>query len=121
MVRMDPQFLSLRWMQQRKTKNGNAIGGGGLAVELLESLNGFTIDKITRITNLMYDNGSIAEQMTQSLFIAITMITITLEYNKHRTINIMGHIAKINLRVVITRVRSKSMPELSVKHLGFLP
>ena len=90
-------------------------------MEILEAVDDFVINKITWMANLMYDSGSFTEQMTQSIFIAIPKITGTLECNCHRKISIMSHITKLILRVVISSVKNKLRPELSVKRFEFLP
>ncbi|XP_014677047.1 PREDICTED: uncharacterized protein LOC106816918 [Priapulus caudatus] len=104
----------------KRMKAGKAVGVDGIAIEMLEALGDFAVDKITTLANSIYETGVIEEQMYKSIFIPIAKIQGTLECNKHRMISIMSHVTEIILRVVIARVRYKLSPEISNEQYGFV-
>ena len=44
----------------------------------------------------------------------------TVECDQHRTISLMNHLIKIMLRVLMTRMRNKILPEISETQFGFM-
>ena len=102
-------------------KTGKAVGGDGIAVEMLQALGDFAIDELTSLFNKIYETGDIVNSMCESIFIALPKVEGTLECNKHRTISIMSQITKIILRVILARIRSKIRPQISDEQFGFVP
>ena len=48
-------------------------------------------------------------------------ISGTAKCEKHRTISLMNHIKKLILRVVMNRVRGRTLPEIASEQYGFMP
>jgi len=103
-----------------RMKKGKAIGKDGIAVEMLESLGETGLEIIKDIATEIYNTGILPEQMLQTVMITIPKVAGTLKCEQHRTISIINHKAKIILRVIIERMRSKIRPEISEEQLGFV-
>ena len=56
--------------------------------------------------------------MLKSVFIALPKKAGATECELHRTINIMSHVTKILLRIVMMRVRNKVRPEIAEEQFG---
>ena len=103
-----------------KMKKGKAIGKDGIAVEMLESLGEKGLEIIKDIANKIYNTGILPEQMIETVMITMPKVAGTCNCEQHRTISIVNHMAKIILRVIIERMRSKIRPEISEEQLGFV-
>ena len=101
-------------------KKGKAVGGDGIALEMLGSMGEFGIRELTKLFNKMYDSGNVISSLCESLFVAIPKVEGTLECSKHRTISIMSQVTKVLLRVILKRIRSKISPEISEQQFGFV-
>ena len=53
------------------------------------------------------------EELNKSIF--------TTKHEKHRTISLMTHITKFILRVVMNRVRGRTLQEIAPEQYGFMP
>ena len=56
-----------------KTKRGKAGGPDNIVVEMLEALEEFGTEELTKILNRIYDTGHLPEDLTKSIFIALGM------------------------------------------------
>ena len=92
-------------MAIRQMKHGRAIGEDGVAVEMLEAMEWWGIDKVTDLSNMIYSTGEIPAPMQISTFITIPKKPGAMECNKHRTISIMSQLSKIICRVIMNRIR----------------
>ena len=88
-------------------KSGKAVGGDGVAVEMLHALGDFAVEQLTSLFQKIYETGNIVDSMCESVFVALPKIEGTLECSKHRTLSIMSQITKILLRVILKRIRAK--------------
>ena len=104
----------------RGMKEGKAVGEDGVNIEMLKAVKDFSIEKITKIANIIYEEGTITEEMCKSVFITIPKQAGTLECNKHRTISIISQITKLILRVILERVRGKIRQEVAEEQYGFV-
>ena len=59
--------------------------------------------------------------MNNSIFITLLKVSRTAKCEKHRTINFMRHVTKLVLRVLINRLRARSLMEISQVQDGFMP
>ena len=89
-------------------KLGNTTGS--ILVELLEALEDYGIDKIT-LLNEIFNAGQIPPYNSKSIFIALPKKLGATLCGLHRTINLMSHINKILLRIIMIGVRNKSNKE----------
>ena len=103
-----------------KMKKGKAIGKNGIAVEMMEALGEKGLEIIKDIANKIYFAGILPEQMIETVMIPIPKVAGTRKCEQHRTISIINHTAKIILRVIIERMRSKIRPEISEEQFGFV-
>ena len=101
-------------------KSGKAVGGDGIAIEVLQALGDFAIDQLTSLFQKIYETGNIVDSMCESVFVALPKVEGTLECNKHRTLSIMSQITKILLRVMLKRIRTKIRPQISDEQFGFV-
>jgi len=104
----------------KKTKDGKAAGGDGIAAEMIKALEDFGVERTTRLLNKIYDTGEIPEDMKQSIFIALPKKPGATECTQHRTISLMSHMTKLLLRIIMLRIRSKVHPEIAEEQCGFM-
>ena len=104
----------------KQMKRGKAIGEDGVAVEMLEALEGWGCDVVVELANKIYNTGHIPTQMQLSTFITIPKKPGAVECNKFRTISIISQLGKIILRIVLSRIRNKIRPEISEEQYGFV-
>ena len=102
-----------------KIKKNKAQGPDNIVIEMIQATGDFGIDKITEISNEIYDSGKIPEDLTKSIFIALPKKPGATECELHRTISLMSHVIKIILRVLMMRARRCTRPEISKVQCGF--
>ena len=100
-------------------RKGKAVGEDEISVEMLEALEEFGVEKVTKIANTIYESGYIPQQMREAKFIVIPKKKGTLECEKHRTISIISQVAKIILRVIRNRINSKINENVNEEQYGF--
>ena len=93
---------AIKTMKWRK-----AEGSDGVVVEMVEAAGEFGISKITDLANLIYTTGQVPGSMKESEFLVIPKKSGAIECEKHRTISIMSQVAKIVLKVLGARLKSK--------------
>ena len=59
--------------------------------------------------------------MNNSICITLPKASGTAKCVKHRTINLMSHVTKLVLRVLMNRLRAMSLMEISQVQYGFMP
>ena len=79
------------------------------------------VTEITNLANMMYSEGRFPEQMYKSIFITIPKVKGTAKCKKNRTISLMSHVTKLVLRVIMNRLRWRTLSEISEVQYGFLP
>ena len=63
---------------------------------------------------MMYSEGRFPELMYKSIFITTPKV-------KHRTISLMSHVTNLVLRVIMNRLRGRTLSEISEVQYGFMP
>ena len=58
--------------------------------------------------------------MYKSIFITIPKVNGTAKCEKHRTISLMGHVTILVLRVIMNRIRGRTLSEISEVQYGFM-
>ena len=101
-------------------KHGKALGPDDVAIEEVEALGEFGIEKITDILNEIYYTGQIPTDMSKSIFIALSKKPRATERELHRTISLLSHLTKVLLRVIMMRVRNKIRPEIAEEQCDFV-
>ncbi len=100
---------------------GNKTAGPVITVtEMITALEEFGIEKITEISNQIYDSGDIPEDLCKSVFIALPKKPGAVECALHRTISLMSHVIKIILRIIMARARSRIRSEVGREQCGFV-
>ncbi|GFR82666.1 hypothetical protein ElyMa_000632200 [Elysia marginata] len=72
----------------RKMKAGKATGPDGVAVEMIEALEEYGVEKLTSILNEIYDTGEIPADISRSVFIAFPKKPGATECELHRRISL---------------------------------
>jgi hypothetical protein len=85
---------------------------------MIEALDGFGINKITNLFNCMYDSCHTPNDLTTSIFIALSKRVGVTECEQHRTISLISRITKLLLRIIIARIINKLKPAISKEQCG---
>ena len=75
----------------RSMKDGNATGPAGLPAEALIAFNGFQINAITDLCNIIYNSGLIPVEMKHSIFVTISKKTKAKKYAEFTAISLISH------------------------------
>ena len=100
-----------------KMQQGKATGPDGIPVEVITALEDFGITEATKLMNTIYDTREIPVDMKKSIFIGFPKKPGTTDCAQHRTINLMSHLTKFLLRIIMTRIRGKVNPEIAQTQL----
>ena len=96
-------------------------GPDDITTEMLVAAGGRGVTEITNLANMMYSEGRFPEQMYKSIFNTITKVKGTAKCEKHRTLSLMSHVTKLVLRVIMNRIRGRTLSEISEVQYGFMP
>ena len=96
-----------------------AEGSDSIVVEMVEAGGDFTIRKITELANKIYETGVLPDRMQESEFIVISKKVGAVDSEKHRTISITSQVAKIVLKVIDERLKSKVEETTDEAQFGF--
>ena len=107
---------ALKGMPMRK-----APGPDDITTEMLVAAGGRGVRKITNLANMMYSEGRFQEQMYTSIFITIPKVKGSAKCGKHRTISLMSNVTKLVLRVIMNRIRGRTLSEIYNVQYGFMP
>ena len=98
-----------------------APGPDDISTEMLVAAGERGVTELTNLANMMYREGCFPEQMKTSIFITIPKVNGTAKCEKHRTISLMSHVTKLVLRVIMNRIRGRTLREISEVQYGFMP
>ena len=98
-----------------------APGPDDITTEMRVAAGGRGVTEITNLANMMYSEGRFPEQMYKSIFITIPKVKGTAKCEKHRTLSLMSHVTKLVLKVIINRIRGRTLSEISEVQYGFMP
>ena len=101
-------------------KRRKACGPDGITAEMLQATENFSAEKLAGILNDIYEGGTIPEDLTKSIFIALPKKAGAVDCEMHRTISLMSVVIKILLKILMMRMRSKIRPEISEVQCGFM-
>ena len=76
----------------------------------------FTIGKITKLANKIYEIGDLPDRMQESEFIVIPKKVGAADCEKHRMTSITSQVAKIVLKVIDERLKNKVEETPRMKH-----
>ena len=69
---------------------------------------------------MRYVQGSFSNELNKFIFIALSKVNGTIKCEK-RTISLMSHVTKLVLRIVISRIRGRTLHEITPERYGFMP
>ena len=107
---------ALKGMPMRK-----APGPDDITTEMLVAAGGRGVTEITNVANMMYSEGRFPEKMYKSIFITIPKVKGTAKCEKHRTISLMSHVTILVLKVIVNRLRGRTLSEILDVQYGFMP
>ena len=105
----------------KKMKFGKSLGPDNIPIEVIVTMEDLGIEITTKLLNLIYDSGTIPDDLIKSIFITLPKSPGATECELHRTISLMSHITKLLLRVLMNRMRKSVRPEISRTQFGFVP
>ena len=100
-------------------KKGKAVGEDGTTCEMMTTTGDFFIEKMTGLTNMIYNTGYVPLDMRDNIFVTIPKQPGTTECGKHRTISIMSQMGKIPLRVLNARIKGNIQENVESVQYGF--
>ena len=89
-----------------------APGPDNIFTEMLVASGEDGLTELISLTNMMYQEGYFPEKINNSIFITLSKVSGTAKCEKHRTINLMSHVTKLVLRVLMNRLRARSLMEI---------
>ena len=107
---------ALRGMPEKKSH-----GPDGITTEMLVAVGEVGIVELTKLSNMIHNHGSFPSDLNKSIFIALPNMNGTIECEKHRTISLMSHVTKLVQRIVINRIRGRTLDEIAPVQYGFMP
>ena len=96
-------------------------GPDGVLADILVAAGEYGLEELTRLTNMVYNHGYFPEELNKSIFIILPKINGTTKCENHRTISLISHITMLILRVVMNRVRGRTLQEISPEQCGSMP
>ena len=70
---------------------------------------------------MIHNQGSFPSELNKSIFITLPKVNRTIKCEKRRTISLMSHVTKLVLRIVINRIRGRTLDEIGPVQYGFMP
>ena len=96
-------------------------GPDDITSEMLVAAGDIGLAELTKLANMMYVQGSFLCELNASIFIALPKFNGTIECEKYCTISLMSHVTKLVLRIVINRIRGRTLHEIAPEQYGFMP
>ena len=87
----------------------NAPGPDNIFTEMIVASGEAVLTELTSLTNLIYQEGCFLDKINNSIFITLPKVRGTAKCEKHRTISLMSHVTNLVLRVLINRLRARSL------------
>ena len=107
---------ALKGMPMRKSP-----GPDDIVTEMLVAAGDMGIAELTKLSNMIHIQGGFPSELNKSIFITLPKVNGATKCEKHRTISLMTHITKLVLRIVINRIRGKTLQEISPEQYEFMP
>ena len=107
---------ALRGMPEKKS-----LGPDGITTEMLVVAGEVGILELTELSNMIHNHGSFPSELNKSIFITLLKVNGTIKCEKHRTISLMSHVTKLVLRIVINRIRERTLDEIAPVQCVFMP
>ena len=101
-------------------RKNKAAGPDGVVIEMIEALEEYSVEKLTKIISKIYDDGKFPKDLSKSIFITLPKKASAVNCEQHHTISLMSHVTKIILRVLLLRLRNRIRPEIGREQFGFV-
>ncbi|XP_020910637.1 uncharacterized protein LOC110248415 [Exaiptasia diaphana] len=98
---------------------GKAPGPDLIHTEMMEALEDLGVEKITRLSNLIYQESQIPVKMCKSIFITLPKKLGANKCELHRTISLKSHVTKLVLRILLERIKGRTIGEMADEQYGF--
>ena len=95
-------------------------GPDDIVTEMLVAAGDMGIAEVTKLSNMMYIQGGFPSELNKSIF-TLPKVNGATKCEKHRTISLMSHITKLVFRIVINKIRGRTLQEVSPEQYGFMP
>ena len=105
----------------QKSARGKAPGPDDLQVEMIQASGDGGVTAVTKLINAIYQEGKVPEGMCKSVFIALPKKAGTTRCDEHRIISLMSQLTKILVRLLITRIKGRTMHDVAEQQYGFIP
>ena len=102
----------------KEMKNGKATGVDGIPIELIKCFDEGK-KEILSLCNKIYNEGEWPEEFIETVLLPIPKKSNAKKCMEFRTISLISHTAKILLRILNRRLRSKTEEELEEEQFGF--
>ena len=96
-------------------------GPDDMTTEMLVAAGEVGILEFTELANMIHDQGSLPSELNKSIFITLPKVNGSIKCEKHRTISLMSHVTKLVPRIVINRIRGRTLDEIAPVQYGFMP
>ena len=116
---LGPEILELEIEQAvKEIKVGKAKGSDNMSCEMFRTLGQDGLGVLSKLFNQIYNQGVIAEEMCQSVFVPLSKKPGKLLCEEHRTISLMSHLTKVIFKVLGKRIQPKIETELNASQFG---
>ena len=96
-------------------------GPDGITTEMLVAAGEVGLLELTELSNMIHNQGSFPSQLNKYIFITLPKVNGTIKCEKHRTTGVMSHVTKLVLRIVINRIRGRTLDVIAPVQYGFMP
>ena len=94
---------ALRGMPEKKSPAPD-----GITTEMLVAACEVGILEFTELLNMIHNQGSFPSELNKSIFNTLPKVNGTIKCKNHRRISLMSHVTKLELRIVINRIRGRT-------------
>ena len=104
-----------------RTQSGKAPGPDDVSVELLKLGGDTSLDVLHAIIQKVWVTGDWPDDWKRSIFVPLHTKGDSRECSNDRTISLVSHASKVQLQIILKRIRAKVDTELSDEQAGFRP
>ena len=118
----EPEVLLSEFRQAIKRLKKNKVPGlDNIPAKLLKVGGDTTVKSLKAIIDQIWETGEWPDDWVMSELITLPQVTGTFECDKHRTISLISHAAKIALEVIRLRVNHFIAPQIAENSLVLFP
>ncbi|CAI9719980.1 Hypothetical predicted protein [Octopus vulgaris] len=106
--------VTIKMMKVNKADSPDKI-----VIGMIKTVEEYEIRKLIDVINMIFDEGKFLEAPSKSIFIAFLKQSGAVACEQYRTTNLMGHVTKIILRILLLRARSRTTHEIAIEQFAF--